>query len=267
MYKVLIVEDEEIIRKGLIFTTDFESLHCFVVGEASDGKEAIEKIHSLHPDIVITDINMPIKNGLEMIEDTLDCNYATIIISGYDDFAYAKKALKYGVCEYLLKPIKQKDLEDALKNAIRQQDMRTMHKQMMKQREKIKDITLLLVHEQAEENELINKMMKYVAKHYMEKIVMQEIAEKLNYSESLLNHRFKQEMQCTFNDYLNRFRIQKSIEMMKSKKTSLQAIAGDCGFSDYKYFSIVFKKYISCSPKEFIRILTTEYEQKDRKHI
>ena len=66
MYKIIIVEDEEMIRKGLEFSTNFEALDCIVVGNAANGEEGIQKIHELSPNIVITDINMPLKTWIDM---------------------------------------------------------------------------------------------------------------------------------------------------------------------------------------------------------
>ena len=71
MYKVLIVEDEDIIRKGLLFTVNWQEAGCVVVGEAVDGEEGLEKIRETRPDIVIVDINMPIKDGLAMLEESI----------------------------------------------------------------------------------------------------------------------------------------------------------------------------------------------------
>jgi len=78
----------------------------------------------------------------------------------------------------------------------------------------------------------------------------------LNYSEALLNRKFKEFTKYTFNDYLNRYRIQKAIDFMKEGTNYLYDIATLCGFSDYKYFSSVFKKYLDCSPNEFLDQIT-----------
>lgn len=115
MYKVLIVEDEDIIRKGLLFMVNWQDADCVVVGEAADGLEGLEKIRDTSPDIVVVDINMPVKDGLSMLEDSIEeYGYDAIIVSGYSDFEYARKAIRLGVTEYLLKPVNFNELYDAL---------------------------------------------------------------------------------------------------------------------------------------------------------
>ena len=93
--KILLVEDEFIVRKGIIKTVDWESINCEIIGEAADGKEAVEKIKALAPDIIITDICMKEMDGIELLkklkEDEVDVK--AIILSVYSDFNYAKSAM------------------------------------------------------------------------------------------------------------------------------------------------------------------------------
>lgn len=114
--KILLVEDEYIVRKGIIKTVDWDSIGCEVIGEASDGGEAIEMIKTLSPDIIITDICMKEMDGIKMLkklkEEELDVK--AIILSGYTDFEYAKSAMELGVRYYLLKPIENEKLIEAI---------------------------------------------------------------------------------------------------------------------------------------------------------
>ena len=106
MYKVLLIDDEPIIRKGLKNTIPWESYGCGVCGEAADGIEGLEKIKDLKPEIIITDIRMPGMNGLDMIENIHEIvpGSKVIILTGYRDFEYAKKAIQVGAFDFLLKP-------------------------------------------------------------------------------------------------------------------------------------------------------------------
>lgn len=254
MLKVLVVEDEKMLRKGLIFTVHWQEQGCVVVAEAENGKEGLELIQKQHPDIVITDIRMPLMDGLTMLENSLQEDYSAIIISSYNEFDYAKKALKFGVCEYILKPVDPQELEESLQKARRQLQMRRMYRERMNNSEKEIHISLIDHRTDVQDVTAIN-MQEYIESHYADKIVMEDLSRFLHYSESFLNRKFKESFQYTFNDYLNRYRIHKSIEMIQKCNEPLEAIAGDCGFANYKYFSSVFRKYVGCSPKEYQQYL------------
>ena len=106
MIKLLIVDDEAEIRKGIKNKIQWEENGVIVCGEAENGLEAIEMINRLHPDILLVDIRMPVMNGLELIEyiSSYNPDIKSVILSGHDDFSYAQKALKLGARDYLLKP-------------------------------------------------------------------------------------------------------------------------------------------------------------------
>ena len=106
MLKLLIVDDEEEIRSGIRNIIDWESNSITVCGEAENGRQALSLINEFAPDIALIDIRMPIMNGLQLIEAIQSGEYhvKTVIFSGYDDFIYARQAVKFGVSDYLLKP-------------------------------------------------------------------------------------------------------------------------------------------------------------------
>lgn len=113
---LLIVDDEKSIRNGLKNGIDWDSYGIEVIQTAKDGEEAFHIIQEYQPDIVITDIRMPVCDGLSLIEKTIQnkIRVSFIIISGFDDFSYAQKAMKFGVTSYLLKPIKKGSLEEEI---------------------------------------------------------------------------------------------------------------------------------------------------------
>lgn len=117
MHKVLIVDDEPIVREGLEWIIEWEKYNYQIIGTAENGKEGLEKIRSLEPDLVVTDIRMPEISGIEMIrqarKEEFDCE--CIILSGYSDFAYAQEAIELGMLSYLLKPIDEDELIHSLK--------------------------------------------------------------------------------------------------------------------------------------------------------
>ena len=125
MYKLLLLDDEDVIRRGLKVIIQREGVKFSEIYEASDGREGAELIKKYQPDIVITDIRMPHLDGLELIDQVYKSNQKKptfIIISGYDDFDYARRAIKFGVKEYLLKPIIKEELIQLLNNIIQELD-------------------------------------------------------------------------------------------------------------------------------------------------
>ena len=117
MLKVLIVEDESIIRDGLKNNIDWEELGFCVVGKVENGLRAVEFINKSHVDVILTDIRMPLMDGIALSEyvSTNKPEIKVIILSGHADFNYAQAAIKNNVCEYLLKPLKIGEIERVLK--------------------------------------------------------------------------------------------------------------------------------------------------------
>jgi len=107
MYKLMIVDDEEIILDGLKNVVEWENLGIEVISYAYNGKEALEKIAENVPDILITDISMPVMDGIELVRELRERGFDSIkivFLSGYDDFEYARNATRLGAVDYLLKP-------------------------------------------------------------------------------------------------------------------------------------------------------------------
>lgn len=255
MYKIVIAEDEEIIRKGLVYSIRWEDYGCVVVAEAQNGVEGVEAIRRHSPDIVIADINMPIMAGLEMLKETHeDHDYSAIILSGYSSFEYAQKAIELGVLGYLSKPLDQEELKTVISKAKKDIELKKLVQQNQMSKNELKEINLFRdMYNAHYDNAVVDQMLQMIFKDFDKKIVMRDVVQKLNYSETFLNRKFKETVGTTFNEYLNRYRIQKAIVLLMTEKDmNIQEIAWKCGISDYKYFGSVFKKYVGCSPKEYV---------------
>lgn len=254
MYKVLIAEDEDIIRKGLIFTTDWTKYNCIVADEAVNGSDALLKIRKLRPDIVITDVKMPYKDGIQMLEESIrEYRYEAIIISGYGEFEYARSAMHLGVTDYLLKPVDMDTLGDTLKKTVdkigkKEQVKQYMEKQNSEPLHNIFDSMALSRHK----SKYVQYMMDSIKQHYNEKISISDLSEKMELSCTYLNSKFKEETNYTFNDFLNRYRILRAVSLLRQSNSKVYEVAEAVGFQDYKYFILVFKKYVGYSPTKFI---------------
>ncbi len=120
MIRVLIVEDEPIIRMGILKVIEWDKLGCEVAATAENGEEALERVAAMMPDLIISDIKMPKMDGLSMVSQLYEKypHIKVILLSGYKEFDYAQKAIEYGVSEYILKPVDQDKLEETIERVV-----------------------------------------------------------------------------------------------------------------------------------------------------
>ncbi len=144
MFKVLIVEDETIIRDGLRSNIPWQEMGFEVVGSAENGRRAVEFIRENSVDVVMTDVRMPVMDGIELAEyiNTKNPDIKVIILSGYADFHYAQAAMKNNVSEYLLKPLKIDEIKNALKRVAEKLDTNKSSKQKNKYEDIIMSVIL-----------------------------------------------------------------------------------------------------------------------------
>ena len=265
MYKVLIIEDEELIRRGLVYTIDWLSLDCTVIGEAADGVQGLQKIKEMHPDIVIADIRMPGLSGLEMIEQAKACGerFYAIILSSYSEFDYARQAILLDVGEYLVKPIVDDELEEAIrraKNTIAREGtqggdaVKIDSEGAAKTEVDQSDQVLRFFNGSVQSgNFYVAKTIKRIEDAYRTKITIEDIAASLGVSVSYLSRKIKRETNMTFVDLLNGLRIAKAAELLATGKYRMYEIAEMTGFTNYKYFCTVFKRYTGYAPSKLVR--------------
>ena len=240
--KVILVEDEEIVLRELEETIDWEGLGLEVVGTAKDGIEGENMIKALSPDIVVTDIKLPGKTGLQMIEDAAVTN--GIILSGYTDFEFTKRAIRLGVFDYLEKPVDDDELEASLKTlAIRIiEDEKDM--------DSISDGCRIVLKEDVQSH-WIKVAIEYIGKNYMNQIALSDIARETRLSESHLSSLFKAETGINFLQYLNEVRINAAIRLLSSSSMNVSEIARSTGFPNPGYFTKIFRRFMGKTPTEY----------------
>ena len=250
MIRVLVVEDEKMIRKGIIMTTDWQALGCRVVGEAADATEAMRLVEEKRPEIVLTDIHMKGMSGIEMIEALKHHEEIHfIIISGYSDFEYARSALRLGVMDYLLKPFRDEELEKVLKKVVQE-----IHENRTRTKGPELDCFNEYGQEQEREpNRYVLQCVKQMEENYMKEMTCLKAAEELGISESYLAKLFKRETGYTFVDYLTHFRMKKAIQIMEEEHPKIYELAYLVGYNDAHYFSNIFKKVTGKSPSTYMK--------------
>lgn len=252
MYQVYIVDDAVLTRKALVLTVPWDQWDCVVVGAGENGEKAFEEISRLLPDIVITDICMACMSGLELIDKCRNANINVqfIIISGYNEFEYAQKAMKMEVLDYILKPIDDNELHQAVIKAIRRLEENNEKKRNDRERG-IGDWKLRINYDEKNLNAYLRQALEYVQEKYNQDLSVRIVAGFLNISESYLAKLFKVELNLTFLEYLTRVRIRNAVELMKDKNMPIYEIAERVGYRDYRHFSTIFKKYMGVGPKEY----------------
>jgi len=254
---VLVVEDEDIIRRGIICSVDWYSLGCGPISEAQNGQEALELIQTGEFDIVIMDINIPIIGGLEVLEQTYDkFGYVPILLTGYSDFNFARRALGCGAVEYLLKPVDIDELVKSIRKAKAERDRRRTYDHYQKGELSFQGTVPNLIDtgtSHGEISDVVKKMLDYVEKNFSQKITLADMSQKLFYSETFMIRSFKKDMGINFSEYLNRYRIQCAINMLRTTDMRVTDICAACGFNSYKYFNMVFKKLVGCSAQNFMK--------------
>ena len=243
MLKVLVVEDEELIRKGIVLAVDWAALDCVVVGEASNGEEALEAVERLSPTLIITDLKMPRMDGIEMLRRLREqgSRVYVMILTAYDSFAYAQSALRLGAVDFLLKPFHDGDLEKAVLNLQKRMNM-----------EDGTQSTPILGLKKGDKSKYVLEAMDYIGAHYNDPgITVGSIAQSLGISEGHLSHTFKKETDYTLLNYLTRYRIHKAMELLRDCRMKVYEVAEQVGYKDITYFSTTFKKVVGVSPSEY----------------
>lgn len=253
MLKVLIVEDEDIIRKGLAYTIDWLSLGYVLVGEAANGEEGCEKIIEMQPDVVLTDIMMPKLNGLEMIRKAQEqVRFKAVILTSYAEFDYAREAIELKAYDYLMKPVDMDKLKDVMNKLRAEIESDHEKEQILKNRNQGINIDAFYNYD-LYTNPYVRKVIDVIKERYMEKLSLESLSEELMVSSSYLSRKIKEETGHTFLDFLNMYRVVQAISLLKEGTYRVYQISDMTGFSDYKHFCTVFKRYTNSSPTEFIK--------------
>lgn len=242
MYKILVVDDEVFVRKGIVSETDWASLNCEVVAEAENGLEALDAVKKYSPDLIISDIRMPKMDGLDFLRTLREeeNDVPLIFLTAYSEFEYAKQALRYFACDYLLKPFEDGELEEAVKRVLED----NLGKKAPKQEIASQDVS--------DKSPYIKEAVAYIESHYSDPdISIGMIAKDLDISEGHLSHLFKKEMEDTISSYITKYRMNMAKVLLKDCRNRISEVSEKVGYKDVAYFSSTFKKIVGENPSEF----------------
>lgn len=239
MYSLVLIEDEVTMLEGIKKYIPFQDLHIQLVGCATNGLDGLKQIEVLKPDIVISDINMPVMSGIELLKYVDHSNIKFIFLTAHANFEYAKQAISHGVVEYLLKPVFPGDISNALKKCI----------DLLEKEAQYKPAALdgPAAENQEEATPIINKMRKYAAENIRD-VSLEQLAQYLGFSVNHLRNLYKNETGVSFKKYITALRMEKAKKLLESNYYKVYEVADMVGYKDIKSFRAAFKEHFGTPP-------------------
>ncbi len=236
--KLLIADDEDMIRKGLAKYIELHTDRFEKVLMASDGQEACDLIFRDKPELMLLDVQMPAKDGIEVMQEANQAGIlpATIILSGYDEFRYAQQAVRCGAKDYLLKPSRSSDILKKLNEVADECFGR-------------EEVDLIV--DDTMKNSAVAVARRYMDEYYYENLTLGMVADKVGITAGYLSTLFTRTDGVGFIDYLNSIRIKHACSYLMQNYLKTYEIAYKVGYNDEKYFSKVFHKVTGQTPSEY----------------
>ncbi|MBI9100716.1 MAG: AraC family transcriptional regulator [Spirochaetaceae bacterium] len=261
MIKVVLVEDEELLRREIALTTPWQELGCSLMGEAENGEEGLKLILKIRPHLIITDIRMPGMDGLTMLGEAekflgLEKPHA-ILLTGHSDFEYARSGIRLGVKDYLLKPI-----DDVKFHCLISKTAGELEKQIRQQRisegmEAFDQSRLSLFKEYGPppggdaKDEYVRLSVEFIHHHFSQDISLDDTAREMGISQGYLSRIFKERTNYTFLEYLTCYRLRQALKLLRNRSLRINEIATQAGFQDSGYFIQLFRRYMGVTPGQF----------------
>lgn len=237
MLNIAIVDDEDTILLGMTKLISEMNDNYNVVATFNNGQEVLDSTRMEQFDLLITDIKMPFVDGLELIKEVrlqypdLPC----LIVSGFSEFDYARTAMRYGVIDYLLKPVDPDELDEKLAAIL-----------LAKQQ------PLIIAQMDGDKNKAIRVVKNWISVHYDSDLDMSALAELVYLNPNYLSRLFKLETGESLTGYLIHTRMQKAKELLVDQmELKIYEIAEQIGYNDSTYFTKLFKKMTGYTPLEY----------------
>ena len=248
MIKVMIVDDEKYVRMGIKTETDWALIGCEVVGEAANGQEALEIADRVRPDLVVSDIRMPRMDGIQLAEKLVEKypGVKVIFLTAYNEFEYARQAIRIGVSDYLLKPFQDGELEASIQRLLH------LHPNAPASNSELEEQLIPLKRKEDVTNRYVQTAISYIEEHYPDMdFSVGKLAESMAVSEGHISRLFKAETDVSINNYLTKYRIRKAMDYLKDVQVKVYEVAEKVGYQDLAYFSNTFKKLVGKTPSDY----------------
>lgn len=244
---ILIVDDEPKSRQGLKRRLDAWNEQMATIHTAATACEALSFLEKNTVDLLITDISMPEMTGLDLIEKVKEMAHQPvfIVISAYSEFSYAQQALKMGVVNYLLKPVKKEAFIEAVSTALEAREQKDRFQRV----EKAMEDPALYPAENLPE--ALQEAANYIEEHLSGKCSLKDVALHVHLNPSYFSVLFKEHMGMTFSEFLTRKRIQQAKRILLTSDLPIGEIAEKIGYQTSKYFIQIFKEYEGKTPSKY----------------
>ncbi|MNO19968.1 putative response regulatory protein [compost metagenome] len=265
----MVVDDEYNTRMGVSYTLQQWGGSGIEIGMAENGMQALNMLHEREYDLIITDIRMPLMNGIELLTALREeqNEIAAVLLTGFAEFEYAQLGLRLGAVDYLLKPVQQSALIETAEKALnmvqaakakKEQAMRHMPQELNSSlaglagdeehgKNNAGDDLLRL----KTSNEYVIKAARYIQEHIADILTIKDVASHVHLNPSYFSVLFKEEVGLTFIDYVTRLRMAKAKELLEGSILSLDVISEQIGLQTTSYFIRMFKKFEKVTPKQY----------------
>jgi two-component system response regulator YesN len=250
LYQVMLVDDEIGALEEIAFYVEQANLGFHVIAKAQGGEDALFYLEMIKPDLVITDIRMPVIDGLQLLTQMRTAGWGgrAAIISGYNDFAYAQQAIRLEVCEYLLKPVFPNDIYGVLERT--RAYFTTEQAEKMQLRQEIR-AELQIADLPAMDDLMppyIAEAKKFIQAHYAETITLTQVAKVVSINPAHLSASFARHCGVNFLEYLTKYRLAKAKELLERTNLPIQEVASQVGYPNLTYFNRIFRRTTAQTP-------------------
>jgi two-component system response regulator YesN len=266
MWKVLLVEDEVFVRESVKELIHWEEMGYTLVGEAGNGVEALAMIQADPPDLVLTDIVMPLMDGIELLKETRKAGISAkfVMLTCMGDFEYMRQAIEYGASNYVLKlSMSVNDLREMLLKISEEltrasetngrvlhgqpaaHALQDGHERVNTEQEKHGINLDTISHPE------VSKILAYIEQNFAQDITVKSLSLYVMMGENYVSALFKKKTGQTLIHYLHQFRVNKAIQYLQQTELSVNEIGAKVGFANDNYFIKIFKRLVGFTPSQY----------------
>ncbi|MBW7454384.1 response regulator [Paenibacillus sepulcri] len=238
MYQLLIVDDEYEIRHGISSYFPWDELGFHVAGEAENGLEALNFIRGHAVDVILCDIKMPVKSGLELAKDLKAIGDPTriVFLTGHKEFELIKEALVYGARDYIVKPTKYQELAQVFQKLKIELDQERQSKP---------------VHEDDQDSDIMIRKMKDYVKEHFQTVQLKDVSRIVHMNLYYISTYFKKKTGQSFSDYVLSVKMEKAAQYLSDPQYKTYEVSELVGYGNPKNFSKAFKAFYGRNPRQF----------------